>query len=113
MDLAVQLGLRIGLDHLNADAGSGLDAPFLQQLTADLKANPGRSLVVAGPGQLPVVHAIVWDINRKLGNIARTCVHYPYEGRFSELSSPIGTLGPMEELPILLTGCGPAKSRRC
>ena len=46
--------------------------PFLQALIADLQANRGASLVVAGDDQPPVIHALAHAINSSLGNIGAT-----------------------------------------
>ena len=56
------------------------DAPaearaWLQPLAADLKAASGRSLVVAGDAQPPIVHAIVHAINEALGNVGTTVTY--------------------------------------
>jgi molybdopterin-containing oxidoreductase family iron-sulfur binding subunit len=45
---------------------------FLTALVRDLKANEGKSLVVAGPRQPAVVHALALLINQALGNFGTT-----------------------------------------
>jgi molybdopterin-containing oxidoreductase family iron-sulfur binding subunit len=52
------------------------DTAFVDSLVKDLKQNPGRSLVVAGPRQPAEVNALVAAINHKLGNIGKTIVYY-------------------------------------
>ncbi|MEW5959033.1 MAG: 4Fe-4S dicluster domain-containing protein, partial [Chloroflexota bacterium] len=48
----------------------------------DLQANRGRSLVVAGDSQPPVVHALVHAINETLGNAGQTVIYTdPLEAR--------------------------------
>jgi len=47
-------------------------ASALSALTADLRANRGASIVIAGDDQPPVVHAIAMAINQNLGNIGST-----------------------------------------
>ena len=39
----------------------------VEKILADLRANPGAALVVAGPHQPPAVHALVHTINQSLG----------------------------------------------
>jgi molybdopterin-containing oxidoreductase family iron-sulfur binding subunit len=45
---------------------------WIQPLARDLQRHPGASLVVAGAGQPPEVHAIVHGINERLGNVGKT-----------------------------------------
>jgi molybdopterin-containing oxidoreductase family iron-sulfur binding subunit len=46
--------------------------PFITALVADLQANRGASIVIAGDEQPPVVHAIAHAINSQLGNLGAT-----------------------------------------
>jgi MoCo/4Fe-4S cofactor protein with predicted Tat translocation signal len=48
---------------------------FVAAVAKDLAANRGRSLVVAGPGQPPAVHALVALINQALGNTGETVLY--------------------------------------
>ena len=45
---------------------------WLAGAVADLRRHQGRSLVVAGNGQPPVVHALAHAINQTLGNVGQT-----------------------------------------
>ncbi|HSI87549.1 MAG TPA: hypothetical protein VK918_00710, partial [Pyrinomonadaceae bacterium] len=45
---------------------------FIGPMVADLNAHRGRSLVIAGDHQPPVVHAIAHAINSALGNVGQT-----------------------------------------
>jgi MoCo/4Fe-4S cofactor protein with predicted Tat translocation signal len=45
---------------------------WISAVTRDLQAHRGASLVIAGDGQPPVVHAIAHAINETLGNVGRT-----------------------------------------
>src|SRR5438132_3755736 len=47
-------------------------ASWIAAVAKDLQANRGASIVVAGPHQPPVVHAIAMAINQALGNIGAT-----------------------------------------
>lgn len=60
----------------NKDVDSGIDKAFLDAVKADLEANTGRSVVVAGWRQPPQVHALVAAINDRLGNLNKTVVYY-------------------------------------
>ena len=44
-------------------------------LVKDLQAARGRSLVIAGDGQPPVVHALAHAMNEALGNVGATVVY--------------------------------------
>ncbi|MEZ6190237.1 MAG: TAT-variant-translocated molybdopterin oxidoreductase [Phycisphaerales bacterium] len=64
--VAQHLKLMPGSSSLN---GSSV---FVETLIKDLERSRGKSLVVAGPGQPPEVHALCWAINDALGNIGNT-----------------------------------------
>jgi molybdopterin-containing oxidoreductase family iron-sulfur binding subunit len=53
-------------------AASSASTPWLRAATADLLAHRGDSLVLAGEGQPPEVHALAHQMNRALGNLGRT-----------------------------------------
>jgi MoCo/4Fe-4S cofactor protein with predicted Tat translocation signal len=55
-----------------APSGSDKRGKWLAALVKDLKANHGKSLVLAGPNQPAAVHALVFAINESLGNIGET-----------------------------------------
>ena len=55
-----------------APSGSDKRGKWLAALVKDLKANQGKSLVLAGPNQPAAVHALVFAINESLGNIGAT-----------------------------------------
>lgn len=59
---------------LNGGGASGADkrAKWIAALAKDLKANQGKSIVLAGPNQPAAVHALVFAINEALGNIGQT-----------------------------------------
>jgi Fe-S-cluster-containing dehydrogenase component/anaerobic selenocysteine-containing dehydrogenase len=70
-DLAGALGAMPSLNVLN-DGASSKQAKFLKTVVRDLKANAGKSLVVAGPRQPAAVHALAHLINEKLGNLGES-----------------------------------------
>ena len=73
-------------------AGSSTN-PVVQALIADLQANRGASVVIAGEEQSAAVHAIVHAINSQLGNIGTTVlVTDPIE------VAPVNQLASMQEL---------------
>ena len=65
MDLAAALGAVAGLERRAAAATSA--AKFLAAVVKDLKAAGAEALVVAGPRQPAMVHAIAAAINQTLG----------------------------------------------
>jgi molybdopterin-containing oxidoreductase family iron-sulfur binding subunit len=73
--LASTLGVDVGTDRGNVP--SGVPAGWLEALAADLRGQAGRSLVVVGEAQPPVVHAIVHAINDTLGNVGTTLEYTP------------------------------------
>jgi molybdopterin-containing oxidoreductase family iron-sulfur binding subunit len=52
--------------------GSEIPAAWKSAVAADLASSRGNSLVIAGRGQPPVVHAIANLLNVRLGNVGRT-----------------------------------------
>ncbi len=75
--LAAMLGVS-GLDQADAAVAafealdSGVDRQWLEALAADLTAHSGRSVVVPGESQPPVLHALAHAINRHLDNVGTT-----------------------------------------
>ncbi|RME22970.1 MAG: hypothetical protein D6800_10450, partial [Candidatus Zixiibacteriota bacterium] len=60
------------LSSITAATREQFDSKWLKAVAADLLAHRGHSLVLAGRGQPPVVHALVGAINEALGNIGTT-----------------------------------------
>jgi len=83
----------------------GQSDKFIAALAKDLLAHKGRSVVLAGPRQSAVVHALAAVINQTLGNIGET-VSYTRPGRVSsvtgiaELAKEIGA-GQVKTLVVL------------
>jgi molybdopterin-containing oxidoreductase family iron-sulfur binding subunit len=48
---------------------------FIAAVAKDLQAHRGRSLVIAGDGQPPVVHALAHGMNQALGNVGTTVIY--------------------------------------
>ena len=75
---AAALGGALGVGSAPSDgtassaALSEAESAKAKLIAADLSASPGESLVVAGRGQPPEVHALVMAINQALGAIGRT-----------------------------------------
>lgn len=83
----------------------GQSDKFVAALAKDLLAHKGRSVVLAGPRQPAIVHALAAAINQTLGNIGET-VSYTRPGRESsavsitELAKEIGA-GQVKTLVVL------------
>ncbi|HEX3870586.1 MAG TPA: TAT-variant-translocated molybdopterin oxidoreductase, partial [Pirellulales bacterium] len=56
-------------------AGQPLHAAWVAAVADDLEAHRGRSLVVVGENQPPVVHALAHMINARLGNVGTTVTY--------------------------------------
>ncbi|MEO8900021.1 MAG: TAT-variant-translocated molybdopterin oxidoreductase [Polyangiaceae bacterium] len=72
-------------------------AKFLDAAAADLLANIGRGVVVAGQHQAPEVHALVHRLNAMLGNVGRT-VFYTEDNAAEEQSDVAALKALTEEL---------------
>lgn len=69
------LAAELGLDVAQAGAGDDIPNEWIGAVARDLQANAGASVVLAGDGQPPAVHALVHAINETLGN-GDTTVRY-------------------------------------
>ena len=49
-----------------------VDKSWIAEVAADLRAHPGRSIVVAGRRQPPIVHALAHAMNASLSNLGKT-----------------------------------------
>jgi MoCo/4Fe-4S cofactor protein with predicted Tat translocation signal len=69
-------GLAAGLDlPVAAETTPGRRAAWIAAITKDLRASAGRSLVLAGETQPPIVHALAHALNHLLGNVGRTVTY--------------------------------------
>jgi molybdopterin-containing oxidoreductase family iron-sulfur binding subunit len=71
---AAALGAELGIGTAAGSAGE-IDAKWLQAVARDLKANAGKSLIVAGAHQPAAVHAAVAALNAALGNVGSTVTY--------------------------------------
>jgi molybdopterin-containing oxidoreductase family iron-sulfur binding subunit len=71
---AAALGAELGMGAAAGSAG-GFDAKWLQAVARDLKANAGKSLIVAGAHQPAAVHAAAAALNAALGNVGSTVTY--------------------------------------
>jgi molybdopterin-containing oxidoreductase family iron-sulfur binding subunit len=77
--LAGQLGIT---DGGSAGELPGVPGRWITAVAHDLQQHPGKSIVIAGDRQPPIVHLLVHQMNRRLGNVGKTVVHTtPIEAR--------------------------------
>jgi len=65
------------LGATTVDVANVLPDAWIAAIVADLRANRGASIVVAGRRQPPHVHALAHVVNAHLGNVGNTIVHVP------------------------------------
>jgi molybdopterin-containing oxidoreductase family iron-sulfur binding subunit len=91
---------------------ASFDAHWVREAAADLRAHPGRSLVVAGRRQPPLVHALAHAMNEALGNAGKTVELRPLPAPADAGADVLGKLaeaitkGQVETLLVL--GVNPA-----
>ncbi len=66
-----------GARRARRGAGAGRVRAWVRAVARDLRAHAGASLVVAGDGQPPEVHALAHAMNELLGNVGRTVTYAP------------------------------------
>ncbi|MDT3682370.1 MAG: TAT-variant-translocated molybdopterin oxidoreductase [Truepera sp.] len=66
------LAAAVGASAPQAQLPAGVSKELFDALVADLNANKGKSLVIAGENQPPVVHALAHAMNEALGNVGQT-----------------------------------------
>ena len=62
------------------------NAEWIQAMARDLQANRGRSIVVAGDNQSPIVHALAATMNQTLGNVGTTVTYVEPFQPFADVS---------------------------
>jgi molybdopterin-containing oxidoreductase family iron-sulfur binding subunit len=96
-------------------AGSGTPAGvperWLAALRADLEANRGQSLLVAGRDQPPAVHAAALALNARLGNVGRTVtLHEPLDALLpsgADLAALVAAMGSGSVSTLVVLGGNP------
>lgn len=78
--VALSLGAQTGAS--TASPLGEREAKWVDAVARDLKQHAGRSIVIAGDYQPPVVHALAHAMNSALGNVGNTVIHTdPVEAR--------------------------------
>jgi len=69
------LAAQLGVGGAGAAPAPAAAANWMAPLVSDLQAHRGQSLVIAGDGQPPIVHALAHAMNDALGNVGATVVY--------------------------------------
>jgi molybdopterin-containing oxidoreductase family iron-sulfur binding subunit len=85
-------GLKSGATESGATVAS-VARDFSRALAKDLQEHRGRSLVIAGDAQPPVVHALAHAMNQALGNVGATVVYTQ-----TPEAEPIDQIASLQEL---------------
>lgn len=101
-DLARELGAIAGLKVL------GQQDKWIKSLAKDLQGNKGKAIVLAGPRQPAVVHAVVALINQTLGNAGETVLYTKEDRRpVSALKELVGELNSSAVKALVVLGGNP------
>ena len=85
--------LQVDLPQGAVDVAAGVPGNWLNAVVSDLQAHRGASMVLAGDGQPPVVHALAHAINRQLENLGKTVEYIePVEARPEDQLSSLKAL---------------------
>ncbi|MCB0165791.1 MAG: molybdopterin oxidoreductase, partial [Anaerolineae bacterium] len=77
--LAAELG--VDVEAPPAESLAAVPENWLGAIARDLQANAGKSIVIVGENQAPVVHALAHAMNDALGNVGQTVIYSePLEG---------------------------------
>jgi MoCo/4Fe-4S cofactor protein with predicted Tat translocation signal len=72
---AGQLASSLGVQGVPAGGSLNLPPGWLEGLAADLNANAGRAVIMAGRRQPPAVHLLAFAMNEALGNVGSTVIY--------------------------------------
>ncbi len=110
--LAADLG-KLGLALPGGSAAvADVDAKWVTAVAKDLKANAGKSLILAGAHQPAEVHAAVAALNAALGNAGQTVTYVPtgesLRSRTADLAALAADLGAGKVKTLVVLGGNPA-----
>jgi molybdopterin-containing oxidoreductase family iron-sulfur binding subunit len=75
-ELVDALAKRLGVGTGGSETPEGVDGKWLDAVVHDLTQNRGKGLIIAGPGQLDMVHDGVLAMNLALGNVGTTVTYH-------------------------------------
>ena len=74
-EIAKAVAAAVGVSGAKASGLSAEQQNWVTAMAADLKASRGKSIVIPGDNQPPIVHALAHSINGALGNVGQTVVY--------------------------------------
>jgi MoCo/4Fe-4S cofactor protein with predicted Tat translocation signal len=74
--IAGYLAGELGVAGAEGALPEGVNAEVIEALLSDLQGSNGRSIVIAGEGEAPYVHALAHAINNALGNVGTTVFYH-------------------------------------
>lgn len=84
-----------------------LERDWVRECARDLRENPGRSVIMAGPGQPAATHAIAAIINAALGNIGNTIAYFPVDNEGDGLAALVRKLNSGQVSDLVILGGNP------
>ena len=83
-EIAKAVAAAVGVSGANAAGLSAEQLKWIGAMAADLKTSRGKSIVIPGDNQPPVVHALAHSINGALGNVGQTVIYTEPLAPFTE-----------------------------
>ena len=102
--VASAIAAAVGAQGAQGQAPGNINPKWIAECAADLAANKGASLVMAGHRQPPAVHALVQAMNAALGNVGKTVLYFEGAGNQGATIQELGKLmdgGQVQTLVIL------------
>jgi MoCo/4Fe-4S cofactor protein with predicted Tat translocation signal len=74
--IAAHIAGELGVVGAEGALPEGVNAEVVEALIADLRDATGRSIVIAGEGETPYVHALAHALNAQLGNVGQSVFYH-------------------------------------
>lgn len=72
-EIAKAIAAAVGVSGANSTYAENAD--WINAMAQDLQANRGKSIIIAGDNQPPIVHALAYAMNSALGNVGTTVIY--------------------------------------
>ena len=72
---AIAKSIAAGVVSQSPTGTATVNLPWIEPLVRDLQQHRGASIVLAGNGQPPIIHALAHAMNNALGNVGKTVFH--------------------------------------
>lgn len=82
VEIAKAVAAKLGV--AGASSSYAENAKWIDEMTKDLTANAGKTIVIAGDNQPPIVHALAAAMNDKLGNVGKTLEYVEPTQQFAD-----------------------------